>query len=692
MNTTNHQRGKYTTLFVCFLLLIFTYSATLQYDFAVDDQYRAFRLPESFTRLDEFNTCVSDALPFYFRSGRPIVWISECVERSFVGTISDFYLFRFLPLISSLLLVYIIGTLYSNFSGCRIYVLQMCGLFLSLLPGYQFFVLLGTNGLMVLFAPILSILSTYFYIIRADLSINRYVPSIALYILALYIYPAWALSAVPFSLFLVISHKNNSLTGTVRHSTNAILFYSIGTISYFFSIRLFTALNLFNSSLSQPPAHYDTATFVNPSMIFFKLNLALKYIFLGPVWDVNHIGLFILLIGFISLILSLYPKISIRISEQMSPIICLLIVLIVAIPIYFISIVAPLAPWLLSAMDTLNPRFFNFAFSMPVLCTGLLFNNYLTKNKIIIFASLLLMSSMLIITNKVVTLNVLANAVEIDYMRHQISEWIDTGRYSNDRTVVVIPPYANNSDTRPTFMRSLSLYNESYRTGSWSSPTTHYFELFSALIREKSNHEIDREIRLVNCPLQESNCLFERRNKDSILFYVLNRADLGRQSLNIPTNPLVLDVSSLTANPLDITLSVTPPTWPDLKSSSFNRYDASGLLESTPPGWHSETNPEYPQTLEIDFKQIKSFESVSFLPQHQNFVDRAPKNVRISMSQDGQSWRTIASADNICSANSEGGWHKFTLPSKFASRYLKIDILSNCGDPELITLRGLKFE
>lgn len=690
----NDLRWQYETLFLCFLLLIFTYSATLQFDFAVLDQYRAFRLPESFTKLEEFNTCVRDALPFYFRSGRPIVWIAECVERAFVGKLGDFYFFRFLPLATTLFFVFLIGKLYSHFSGCRIFALQMCGLVLSILPGYQFFLLLGTNGLMVLFAPILSIASSYYFVIRSDLGVRRFAPSLTLYILSCYIYPAWALSVVPFSLFLIVVNEENSLKNVLKKSVIAMLFYFLGTALYFFSIKLFISLNLFNSAAIAITANYDTNVVSDVVTIFSRLHIALEYVFFGPVWDVNHIGLVILVSGFLSLIYIFYSKfLLIDGGMRQSFVIRIMLVFIIVIPIYFISIIAPMGAWLLSSMNELSQRFFNYSFAMPVLSTVYIVDRIFSINKkIATFILLIVIPGMFIFANKVVTLNVIAYAVEIDYMKHKISNWIDSGSYLNDRTVVVIPPYANKTDSRPAFMRSLATYHENYRTGAWSGELTHYFELFSAIIREKQNHEIGRKMNLINCPLYESNCLFDIKNKDSIIFYVLNRDDLSRQVLRIPTNPLILDASSLTANPVEISISITPPIWPEVKSTSFNQYDASGLLGSVSPGWHAERNPRYPQMLQIDFKQTKQFDSVYFLPQDEKLVARAPKKVRIRISRDGKSWRTIAHGDDMCSANSPGGWYKLSLPNKVEVRHLEIDIISNCGDPDFLTLRGLKFE
>src|SRR6266581_3109454 len=80
------------------LLVLVAYFPTLQFDYAVRDQWRAFRVPESSTRLNELVVCSRDALPFYVRSGRPLVWTGECVERALVSNIREFWYLRFISL------------------------------------------------------------------------------------------------------------------------------------------------------------------------------------------------------------------------------------------------------------------------------------------------------------------------------------------------------------------------------------------------------------------------------------------------------------------------------------------------------------------------------------------------------------------------------------------------------------------
>lgn len=137
---------------------------------------------------------------------------------------------------------------------------------------------------------------------------------------------------------------------------------------------------------------------------------------------------------------------------------------------------------------------------------------------------------------------------------------------------------------------------------------------------------------------------------------------------------------------------VYDPFQPKISASSqLNEYSADGLLDAQQPGWHARQNPTYPQTINLEFKISRSISGVEFLPQDGN-AQRAPKSIRVKASDDGKSWTTVAASDDVCVANSPGGWHNFKLPNQVKTRFLEIEIMANCGDPNFLTLRGLKIE
>ena len=57
-----------------------------------------------------------------------------------------------------------------------------------------------------------------------------------------------------------------------------------------------------------------------------------------------------------------------------------------------------------------------------------------------------------------------------------------------------------------------------------------------------------------------------------------------------------------------------------------------------------------------------------------------------------KSWIDVITAEDICAANAPDGWHTVKMPNQVKTQFLEIEILENCGDPSLLTLRGLKIE
>jgi hypothetical protein len=116
-----------------------------------------------------------------------------------------------------------------------------------------------------------------------------------------------------------------------------------------------------------------------------------------------------------------------------------------------------------------------------------------------------------------------------------------------------------------------------------------------------------------------------------------------------------------------------------------------GLLTAMQPGWHSERRPKYPQTIEIDLAVEKTFDKLGLLPQD-NFVSRMPSSVELSVRSEDSAWVKKGMFDDLCNAAGADGWHTLNLDSPVKGRFLRLTILQNCGDPELLTLKGIRFE
>ncbi|MBM4259650.1 MAG: discoidin domain-containing protein [Deltaproteobacteria bacterium] len=125
-------------------------------------------------------------------------------------------------------------------------------------------------------------------------------------------------------------------------------------------------------------------------------------------------------------------------------------------------------------------------------------------------------------------------------------------------------------------------------------------------------------------------------------------------------------------------------------SSVHESYGPEGLLKAAEPGWHAQRAPIYPQTVTISLAGIQQFAQVEFLPQLGQ-LGRAPKKVLVEISDDANAWKEVASVENDCSAPSEN-WRAHSLGRTVSAAHVRIKILSNCGDLDLLTLRGIRFK
>jgi len=108
------------------------------------------------------------------------------------------------------------------------------------------------------------------------------------------------------------------------------------------------------------------------------------------------------------------------------------------------------------------------------------------------------------------------------------------------------------------------------------------------------------------------------------------------------------------------------------------------------PGWHAAFQPGYPQWVQIDFELPRTVKSVSLLPQD-TYAKRGPKQVEVQGSTDGTRWTPMLMIADACEGG-ENRWRNFPLAKAQMVASVKLVIQSNCGDPDYLTLRGVKVE
>lgn len=125
-------------------------------------------------------------------------------------------------------------------------------------------------------------------------------------------------------------------------------------------------------------------------------------------------------------------------------------------------------------------------------------------------------------------------------------------------------------------------------------------------------------------------------------------------------------------------------------SSQMGDYGPQGLFDAVQPGWHSAQPAKYPESLTVDFRAPREVKFIGLL-QQEGQPARAPKSLRIEISSDGKTWTAVGGSDNACAPNKPDGWVNIDLAKPITAQHMKIVIFSNCGDAQLLTLRGLRI-
>jgi len=123
--------------------------------------------------------------------------------------------------------------------------------------------------------------------------------------------------------------------------------------------------------------------------------------------------------------------------------------------------------------------------------------------------------------------------------------------------------------------------------------------------------------------------------------------------------------------------------------SQLGELGPQGLFDAVQPGWHSAQPAKYPESLTVDFQIPREVQFIGLL-QQEGQPTRAPKSLRIEISSDGKTWTAVGGSENACAPNIPDGWFNIDLAKPITAQHMKIVIFSNCGDAQLLTLRGLR--
>lgn len=680
---------------ISLLLVLFAYLPTLQFDYVTQDQWRAFRYSTlEQTPYDRANACVETNWKFYVKIGRPLVWMTECVEHAAVAKISDFIYLR--PIALSIVLataLYLGSVLAPIVGGLAMGVLAASAFLMA--PGYSFMYLLGMPVEMVLMSIILAAAS--FRLLREmldqaaptrDFTIRKSWAPLVLFVSSCLIYPAWAFLVVPLALAAFGFDDKNSWPTRIKRIVLTLLFYLSAAVFYYIFVKITVLILLKLTGYGPDSGTYEVAVQLSPSVIWQRILEAAKYFYAMPLLNFNAPpGLPVVVLGLFS------ASTAWRAYKNKN--MNLLLAIAFSGFIFMVGCVillASISPWLFSRMDNLQTRIlipwylFFVATSVGLIFSVVKIHSSNIRSLAPVFILMFFVVPVAAVQNKLSFLEVAVSGIEIQSMRSRLGEWLDEKGYLNQRYLLIVPPEID----RPAFAEKLlsgsKNAGENAVLASSKNPVSIPW-MVNALLREREDHPVGKSIEIVDCGFDQGCVNGILAGNINVALGITKRDHVPVKSIEIP---FVINNSALTSKQINPVIEHV--VLPSIEASSqLKNYGPQGLLLQMQPGWHTEQNPKYPQTLNIDLHEARLLGTIGLLPQDGNSA-RAPKSIRIKVSNDGKSWVTAVKSDDVCVANSPNGWHNVKLAKQVKVRFLEIKILANCGDPDFLTLRGLRIE
>jgi hypothetical protein len=547
-----------TFVIASLLLLGIAYLPTLQFDYAVRDQWRAFRLPESLTRLNELNVCASEALPFYVRSGRPLVWVGECIERALVSDIRDFWYLRLISLAILLATLLYLAAFLSE--SMRIESALFAATTFLILPGFIFMAELGLNGAPVVLA-VTTAVASFSQLSRSAFATGRNVlcarsaRASLLFVIACFLYPAWAFVIVPLALIRSFLGETNSIAAKVRGCGRLLLFYAFAGVIYFLLAKLMVWADLFGSAnINMGDGRYEMSPHLEPAVLASRIGRAMRFVFDGYLWDlpIKSALMSIGVIAFAVLTLD-------RTSQERLGVPGRLLTVVVAGLSGFAGIGLSMAPWLVSGMQEVHDRFFVAAYLLPIVsifaAIPVTLGKVRTNGRLYPIVGLCICLVPPFAVNKVTYLDVTASMIRTDFVRQQVNNWLDKQGYQTAPLLLLVPPYGSNSGPRPAFIRRLLRDPDGSDTGKWSGDLNHYYEVVSAILRERQDHPVGRSVGLINCGFNRT-CRDDNLAQGEPVFAWLSESEATQGHAVVPAAYALINVSELTAQPIRPTIDI----------------------------------------------------------------------------------------------------------------------------------------
>lgn len=557
--TTDHVKGFFMSLLskqnlktcffavFCSLLLVFAYLPALTEHFAAQDQWRAFRyFPAEESSSARYQACVSLIPKFYILTGRPLVWIGECLEHAQVGRIQDFSSLRIysllVVLVTFLSVWLVIRRIINNDSAA----FTLAAIFL-LSPGYAFMFFQGLTAIMVLISILLAA-GSFFFVNEWIVALvdkrkcNHWLllTSASLFILSCFIYPAWAFIVIPLAV-IPFAYSSNDRNRFVALAV-AIAFYLLCAAVYFVLSKLLIVLaGLSLNDVHQLGAYYMSVQ-LEPQIIIQRILMLAREFYQMPVLNfASPPGSAVLLLVLFSLA---------TVSSVKGDFFRSAMRLILNLATFCFLLLISAAPWLFSRMDQLFSRqlvVFNLFFAVALV---VIIGTFLSRSGArTVYYSRTVFLSVFILTAAVqffnTSMEVKVSQLETDFIRSALTIRRDFAGVKDKKCLLIVKSRL----TRPTFVEdSYGKFIHGLRENAVLTTAMNHVSypwIVIAVLREITDDPIGDNAGIIDCGFDQA-CV---SNWLSQGFIVIAATD-GQRPNPFLDKAYVINPSLLTSEPV----------------------------------------------------------------------------------------------------------------------------------------------
>ena len=316
------------------------------------------------------------------------------------------------------------------------------------------------------------------------------------------------------------------------------------------------SVDLFGSAdINMGDGRYEVSPELNPAALAARIFRAMSYVSDGYLWDLR-IKTALISVGVVAFGILAWYRTSTRDKHSVTG--RLLIVVVAALG-GFASIGLSMAPWLLSGMQEMHERFFVPAYLLPIVsifaAAAVIAGKIMPNGRPWPAVGLCMCLVTAFAVNKIVYLDVTASVMRTDFIRQRVNGWLDRRGYETERLLLLVPPYGNNSEPRPAFIRRLLVDPDRSDTGKWSGDPNHYYQVLSAILRERHDHPIGRSVAIIDCGLNKT-CTEKNLEQGEAVFALLSQSEAAEHDATLPAPYLLINISELTADPIRPSLRI----------------------------------------------------------------------------------------------------------------------------------------